>query len=133
MVKLRLRRKGRKKAPFYDIVAVDVRNRRDGKYLERIGYVNPMPKPSIISINHERALYWLGVGAQPTDVVQSYLSNDGVLLRRHLGFKEKSTEEIEEAVVQHRAHANERYLKNVEKRAARKVRAAEAKAAEKSS
>ena len=98
MVKLRLRRKGRKKAAFYDIVAVDGRTRRDGAFIERIGYFNPLTSPSTINIDHSRALYWLNNGAQPTDVVNALLSYDGVLLRRHLGFKNASPEVIEESV-----------------------------------
>ena len=73
MVKLRLRRKGRKKAPTYDIVAVDSRSRRDGDYLERVGYYDPMKQPSTVSFQHDRAIYWLNNGAQATDIVRSLM------------------------------------------------------------
>lgn len=129
MVKLRLRRKGRKKAAFYDIVAVDGRTRRDGAFIERIGYFNPLTSPSVISIDHNRALYWLNNGAQPTDVVNSLLSYDGVLLRRHLGFKNTAAEEIEASVEKHKANAAKRYALNKEKRKARKAKKSAAAAA----
>ena len=128
MVKLRLRRKGRKKAAFYDIVAVDGRTRRDGAFIERIGYFNPLTSPSTINIDHSRALYWLNNGAQPTDVVNALLSYDGVLLRRHLGFKNASPEVIEESVEKHKANAAKRYVVNKEKRTERKAKKAAAAA-----
>ena len=120
MVKLRLRRKGRKKAPTYDIVAVDSRARRDSDFLERVGYYDPMKQPSTVSFHHNRAIYWLNTGAQPTDIVRSLLSADGVLLRRQMEFKGKTAEEIEAAVAQHRDHAIARYLKKQASRKARK-------------
>ena len=120
MVKLRLRRKGRKKAPFYDIVAIDGRARRDGAYLERIGYVNPMTSPSQVTVSADRAIYWLNVGAQPTDVVRAYLSNEGVLLQRHMQFKGASEEEIAAAVEKHKSAARARFERNKQKRAARR-------------
>jgi small subunit ribosomal protein S16 len=120
MVKLRLRRKGRKKAPTYDIVAVDSRARRDSDFLERVGYYDPMKQPSTVSFHHDRAIYWLNTGAQATDIVRSLLSADGVLLRRQMEFKGKTAEEIEAAVAQHRDHAIARYLKKQASRKARK-------------
>lgn len=120
MVKLRLRRKGRKKAPTYDIVAVDSRARRDSDFLERVGYYDPMKQPSTVSFHHNRAIYWLNTGAQPTDIVRSLLSADGVMLRRQMEFKGKTAEEIEAAVAQHRDHAIARYLKKQASRKARK-------------
>jgi small subunit ribosomal protein S16 len=120
MVKLRLRRKGRKKAPTYDIVAVDSRARRDSDFLERVGYYDPMKQPSTVSFHHDRAIYWLNTGAQPTDIVRSLMSADGVLLRRQMEFKGKTAEEIETAVAQHRDHAIARYLKKQASRKARK-------------
>jgi small subunit ribosomal protein S16 len=120
MVKLRLRRKGRKKAPTYDIVAVDSRARRDSDFLERVGYYDPMKQPSTVSFHHDRAIYWLNTGAQPTDIVRSLLSAEGVLLRRQMEFKGKTAEEIEAAVAQHRDHAIARYLKKQASRKARK-------------
>ncbi|MCO6466535.1 MAG: 30S ribosomal protein S16 [Bradyrhizobiaceae bacterium] len=123
MVKLRLRRRGRKKHPFYDIVAIDGRARRDGAAIERVGWVDPMTTPKNVVVNAERAIYWLNVGAQPTDIVNQIFSREGVLLQRHLGFKGASAEEIATAVAQHRERATERYnrLKARRKERARKA------------
>ncbi|MDD2228176.1 MAG: 30S ribosomal protein S16 [Candidatus Cloacimonetes bacterium] len=79
MVKLRLRRMGANDKPFYRIVAVDSRMKRDGKYIECVGWYDPKPNPSKINIETERAIYWLGVGAQPSDTVRSLLRKAGVL------------------------------------------------------
>ncbi len=83
-VKLRLQRHGRKGHAFYYIVATDSRNRRDGKFIEKIGTYNPNTDPSSVEINFESALYWIQNGAQPTDTVRSLLSKEGVLLKNHL-------------------------------------------------
>lgn len=83
-VKLRLRRMGKKKQPVYKIVAADARSPRDGKYLEAIGTYNPKTDPQTITIAEDRALYWLRVGAQPTDTVRSILRNTGVTLKKEL-------------------------------------------------
>jgi small subunit ribosomal protein S16 len=83
-VKIRLQRKGRKQAPFYHIVIADARAPRDGKFIERIGSYNPMTSPATIEIDREKALTWLGNGAQPTDTVAAILRFKGVLLRKHL-------------------------------------------------
>ena len=82
--KIRLQRHGRKNYAFYPIVIADSRAPRDGKFIERIGSYNPNTNPATITLNFERALYWVNVGAQPTDTVRSILSNEGVLLMKHL-------------------------------------------------
>ena len=132
MVKLRLRRRGRKQHPFYDIVAIDGRARRDGASIERVGYIDPMTTPKNVVLDHERAMYWLGVGAQPTDIVRQILSREGVLLRRALSFKGKTAEEIEAAVVAHKETATARYtrLKQARKDRDRRREEAAKKAAE---
>ena len=79
MVKIRLRRMGAKKAPFYRIVVADSRYPRDGRFIEEIGYYNPMTAPAEINVNGERAKYWLQVGAQPTDTVRVLLKKTGVI------------------------------------------------------
>lgn len=85
MVKLRLARQGRKKVPIYKIVATDSRSRRDGRYLESLGQYRPSNDPGQkVQIKEDRALYWLGVGAQPSDTVRSLLSGEGILLKWHL-------------------------------------------------
>jgi len=83
-VKIRLSRKGRKKAPFYHIIAADARAPRDGKFIEKLGTYNPLTKPATIDLDRERAYYWLSVGAQPTETARSILRFKGVLYRKHL-------------------------------------------------
>ncbi|HEY5533264.1 MAG TPA: 30S ribosomal protein S16 [Candidatus Anoxymicrobiaceae bacterium] len=78
MVRIRLHRMGKKKQPVYRIVVADSRMPRDGRYLESLGYYNPMVEPSTIELNSERALYWLGQGAQPSRQVQNLMKIDGV-------------------------------------------------------
>ena len=79
MVKLRLRRMGANNQPFYRIVAVDARVKRDGKYIECVGWYDPKPKDLKLNIETDRAIYWLSVGAQPSDTVRSLLRKAGVL------------------------------------------------------
>lgn len=83
-VKLRLQRKGRKKAPFYHIVVADSRSPRDGRFIEKIGTYNPLTVPATIELNRDRAYEWLMNGAQPTDTVNAILRFKGVLLKKHL-------------------------------------------------
>ena len=82
--KIRMHRHGHKDYAFYPIVIADSRAPRDGRFIERIGSYNPNTNPATISLNFERALYWLNVGAQPTDTVRNILSREGVLLMKHL-------------------------------------------------
>ncbi len=82
--KIRLQRHGRKNYAFYPIVIADSRAPRDGRFIERIGSYNPNTNPATITLNFERALYWVNTGAQPTDTVRTILSNEGVLLMKHL-------------------------------------------------
>ena len=95
-VKLRLRRMGKKKQPIYKVVAADSRAPRDGKFLEAIGLYNPLTNPHTIDIKEDRVLYWLNVGAQPTDTVKSLLSQKGIILKRELASKGMSEEKIHE-------------------------------------
>ena len=78
-VKIRLKRMGMKKKPFYRVIIADDRSPRDGRFIEEIGYYNPMTSPAEININGERAKYWVGVGAQPTDTVRILLKKTGVI------------------------------------------------------
>ena len=95
--KIRLQRHGRKNYAFYPIVIADSRAPRDGKFIERIGSYNPNTNPATITLNFERALYWVNCGAQPTDTVRNILSNEGVLLMKHLqgGVKKGAFDEAE--------------------------------------
>ncbi len=78
-VKLRLKRMGAKKAPFYRVVAADSRYPRDGRFIETIGYYNPTKSPAEVKIDSELALKWLNNGAQPSDTVRNLLSQAGVM------------------------------------------------------
>ena len=78
-VKIRLRRMGMKKNPFYRVVVADSRSPRDGRAIEEIGHYNPMTEPADIKIDGERAAYWLKSGAQPTDTVRILLKKTGVI------------------------------------------------------
>ena len=121
MVKLRLRRKGSKHNPFYDIVAVDEAEKRDGKFIEKLGYYNPTTIPSTFVIDHEKAIKWLNNGAQPTRVVKNIFSYDGVLLHRSLTFKDKTEEEIAEALTKHREIVAARYKRRKDLRRKREA------------
>ena len=79
MVKIRLRRMGAKKAPFYRIVVADSRSPRDGRCIEEIGTYNPLTNPATVSVDVEKAQAWIKNGAQPTDTVRGLLKNAGVL------------------------------------------------------
>ena len=79
MVKIRLKRMGAHKKPFYRIVAADARAPRDGKFIEEMGYYNPMTEPADIKIDAEKSQKWLANGAQPTDTVKRLFKNSGIL------------------------------------------------------
>ena len=79
MVKIRLRRMGAKKAPFYRVVVADARSPRDGRCIEEIGTYNPLTNPATVSVDVEKAQAWIKNGAQPTDTVRDLLKNAGVL------------------------------------------------------
>ena len=78
-VKIRLRRMGAKKAPFYRVVVADSRYPRDGRFIEEIGYYDPTKEPSVLKIDDEKAKSWIAKGAQPTDTVKALLKKNGTL------------------------------------------------------
>ena len=80
-VKLRLKRMGAKKAPFYRVVAADSRSPRDGRFIEELGYYNPKTEPATVSLKEEAILAWLNNGAQPTDTVRTLLSKAGIMTK----------------------------------------------------
>ena len=82
-VKLRLKRMGAKKRPFYRVVAADARSPRDGKFIELVGTYNPITEPAEIKINEEIALKWLRNGAEPTDTVRDLLKKQGIMEKFH--------------------------------------------------
>jgi small subunit ribosomal protein S16 len=79
MVKLRLQRFGTTKKPFYRLVAADSHKRRDGRYLEIVGFYDPTKEPAFVDIDRELALKWLNLGAQPTDTVKNLFSRNGII------------------------------------------------------
>ena len=112
--KIRLQRHGHKGYAYYHIVVADSRAPRDGRIIERIGSYNPNTHPATVELNFERALYWVNVGAQPTDTARNLLSGEGVLLMKHLqggvkkgAFDEATAQQKFEAWKADRAHAAE--------------------------
>ena len=79
MVKIRLKRMGAHKKPFYRVVVADSRTQRDGRFIEEIGYYNPLKNPAEIKIDEEAAKKWLGTGAQPTETVKKLFKAEGIL------------------------------------------------------
>jgi len=125
MVKLRLRRMGRKQAPIYDIVAADSRTPRDGRFIEKIGQYNPLVNGNPVTIlKRDRVIHWLANGAQPTDTVRALLQREGVILERYLTRKG-----VDQAAVDQAVEAHIESKRSVDEKAAREARAAaEAKA-----
>ena len=112
--KIRLQRHGHKGYAYYHIVVADSRAPRDGRIIERIGSYNPNTHPATVELNFERALYWVNVGAQPTDTARNLLSGEGVLLMKHLqggvkkgAFDEAAAQQKFEVWKAERAHAAE--------------------------
>ena len=82
-VKMRLKRMGAKKRPFYRIVVADSRSPRDGRFIEEVGYYNPIETPAVVKVDKELAIKWLNNGATPTDTVRDILSKEGILKELH--------------------------------------------------
>ncbi len=121
--KIRLQRGGRKDYAFYSIVIADARAPRDGRFTEKIGTYNPNTNPATVDLNFDRALYWVEVGAQPTDTVRNILSREGVYLMKHLR-KGMAKGAFDEESAQRKFDA----WKADKQRGLEKVREAEAKA-----
>lgn len=96
-VKIRLARHGRKRNAYYHIVIADSRAPRDGRYIERIGAYNPNTNPATVELDFDKALDWIGKGAQPTDTARAILSYKGVMMKKHLldGVKKGAFDEAE--------------------------------------
>ncbi|MBX2928755.1 MAG: 30S ribosomal protein S16 [Saprospiraceae bacterium] len=125
-VKIRLQRKGRKKAPFYHLVVADARSPRDGRFIEKIGTYNPLTRPATIDVDRDKAFDWLMKGAQPTDTARAILRFKGVYYRKHLALGVgKGALTQEEADTRYNAWVDEKEAKI----AARFVKTAEEKAA----
>jgi small subunit ribosomal protein S16 len=82
-VKIRLKRMGAHKSPFYRLVVADSRSPRDGRSIEEIGTYNPLTKPALVKIDEEKALQWLHNGAKPSDTVRNLFSNAGIMMKFH--------------------------------------------------
>ncbi len=129
-VRLRLTRMGRKKRPFYRIVAADSRSPRDGKYLDVIGTYNPLTDPAEVKIDKETAIKWLQNGAQPTDTVMSLLRAQGILFEFEL-IRRGLTPEQREAEYRKREAAMAEEMRKREALMAQKAREEEKKGASK--
>ncbi|MBP5259556.1 MAG: 30S ribosomal protein S16 [Paludibacteraceae bacterium] len=126
--KIRLQRHGRKGYAYYHIVIADVRAPRDGRFIERIGSYNPNTNPATVDLNFEAALKWVNCGAQPTDTVRNILSQEGVMLMKHLqGGVAKGAftqEEAEKRLADWKAEKAKKQDKIVEKVKADKIASA---------
>jgi len=123
LVRIRLQRHGRKKKPYYHIVAADIRKKRDGGIIDDLGRYNPVANPKTISLETDRVIYWLQNGAQPSEAVKGLLKAEGIYYRLHLIRWGKSAEEIEQTIADWKAgKGEEKTLSRVEiKRAALKA------------
>ncbi|HLH71244.1 MAG TPA: 30S ribosomal protein S16 [Candidatus Dormibacteraeota bacterium] len=81
MVKIRLRRMGAKRRPFYRLVVADARSPRDGRFIEQVGYYNPLTEPATLKIDEEKVMLWLNRGAQPSEAARTLLRREGILER----------------------------------------------------
>lgn len=129
MVKIRLRRVGRKKLPIYQLIAADSRSPRDGKFLEILGKYEPTKRPHAVELVEDRVAYWLGVGAQPTDTARSVLSSTGLLLKLYMKKKGKTQEEIDAEFAKFTAHKESTLKKRNARKSARRKAKKEAEAA----
>ncbi|NUN69335.1 MAG: 30S ribosomal protein S16 [Bacteroidetes bacterium] len=131
-VKIRLQRGGKKKQPVYRIVAADSRYKRDGRFLEKLGQYNPGTDPITIDVKEGRVMYWLGVGATPTDTVKNLLSRKGIMLKWTLMKKKKDeatiTAEMEKWAASQPLKREKELAKKARRKAAKKKAAAPAAA-----
>jgi small subunit ribosomal protein S16 len=134
LVKIRLQRHGRKRAPYYHIVVADSRKKRDGRIIEDLGRYNPVTETTRVLVNTDRAMYWLKNGAQPTDTVEGILRKEGIYYRLHLERWNKTPEEIEATIAawkQDRDSSANKVLTSIEqKKAALKAEEDAVKAAQ---
>lgn len=94
-VKIRLKRMGSKKNPFYRIVVADIRSPRDGKFIEEIGYYNPLTEPKVVKVDPDKANKWIKNGAKPTDTVHRLFKENGVYEEKAQEAKKEVKEEVE--------------------------------------
>jgi len=122
-VKLRLRRMGKKKQPIYKMVAADSRSPRDGKFLEAVGFYNPLTKPHTLDLKEDRIMYWLNVGAQPTNTVKSLLRQKGITLKKELISKGLDEEKVKSELENWQKLKEAGSMKKSEKKLSRKAKA----------
>ena len=120
---------GRRKRPFYRLVAIDSRKRRDGAEIERLGWFDPLRTDVAVEIKEDRVLHWLGQGAQPSETVDNIFTEIGLNYKRHLMAEGKSEEEIATLLTEWQARQTEKKVALSEKKAAKK-KASEVKAEE---
>jgi len=128
LVKLRLRRTGRKKLPLYKIVAADSRAPRDGRFIEAVGTYNPNTNPVKIEVKEDRIFYWLKTGAQPTYTVKNLLSRKGLMLKQHLMKKGADEHKITDEYNKWSAMQEVKLQRENEKKAARNTKKKKKKA-----
>jgi len=132
VVKLRLKRMGKKAYPVYKIVAADSRSPRDGRFIESVGHYNPNAEPAVVTLKDERVSYWLNSGAQPTDTVRSILSREGFMLKLHLTRKgadeTKINDEYNKFIADRSRKAETAKAKKVRRKENKAKKEAEAKA-----
>lgn len=131
-VKIRLQRGGKKKQPIYRIVAADGRYKRDGRFLEKLGTYNPNTDPMTVDMKEPRVMYWLGVGATPTDTVRNLLSRKGIMLKWYLKKKGKDEATITAEFEKWQAAQSLKREKELAKKARRKASKKKASASAKS-
>lgn len=129
MVKLRLKRMGKKKAPLYKIVAADSRSPRDGRFIESVGNYNPHAEPAQVVLKEERVIHWLTKGAKPTETVRNLLRREGLIMKMRLLKSKASEEKVSEKMQQ---FIDDKANK-LERAKARKLRQKENKALKKKS
>lgn len=123
---IRLTRMGRRKRPYYRLVVVDSRTRRDGAFIENLGIYNPIPQFHECDLNAERAIHWLEQGADVSETARSLLRNEGILFRWHLQKTGVSAEEIDQKVEEFRAHRSKKTDRVRAERAEEEARKAKA-------
>ncbi len=122
-VKLRLRRMGKKNQPIYKMVAADSRSPRDGKFLEAVGFYNPLTNPHTLDLKEDRIMYWLNVGAQPTDTVKSLLRQKGITLKKELLSKGLDEEKVKSELENWKKIREAGSMKKADKKLSRKAKA----------
>jgi small subunit ribosomal protein S16 len=121
---------GRRKRPFYRIVAIDSRKRRDGAEIERLGWYDPLKTDVIIELKEDRIIHWLNKGAQASETVDNILKENGLKYRLHLMKEGKKEDEIENLIAEWQINQEKKRARVLEKKEAKKIAVVKAKKAE---